>query len=233
MARISRKARTARILAVDVGGTHVKVLLHGESEARKVPSGPRMTPRQMIKAVRALAAGWRFDVVSMGYPGVVWHGKPFVEPHNLGKGWVGFDYAKGFGRPVRIVNDAAMQAIGSYEGRRMLFLGLGTGLGTALILNRVLEATELGHLPYKKGRTYEEYLGEAGLQRLGRKKWERAVFDVTARLIAAFQVDYVVLGGGNVSKLKKLPPQARLGDNANAFKGGFRLWLEPDWVAPR
>jgi polyphosphate glucokinase len=226
----ARPRRKARILAIDLGGTHVKVLLHGEPDERKAASGPRMTPRDMVRVVRVLARGWRYDRVSLGYPGVVWHGKPFVEPVNLGKGWVGFDYERAFGRPIRIINDAAMQAIGSYQGGRMLFLGLGTGLGTALILDRMVEATELAHLPYKKGRTYEEYLGNAGLERLGHKKWERAVFDVTERLRAAFEVDYVVLGGGNALKLKKLPAGARLGDNANAFKGAFRLWLESDWA---
>jgi polyphosphate glucokinase len=228
----ARPRRKARILAIDLGGTHVKVLLRGESDERKAASGPRMTPREMVRAVRVLARGWRYDRVSLGYPGVVWHGKPFVEPRNLGKGWVGFDYQRAFGCPIRIINDAAMQAIGSYQGGRMLFLGLGTGLGTALILDGSVEATELAHLPYKKGRTYEDYLGKAGLERLGRKKWERAVFDVTERLRAAFEVDYVVLGGGNAVRLKSLPPGARLGDNANAFAGAFRLWLEPGWVQP-
>lgn len=227
MARASHKSR---ILAVDIGGTHVKVLLHGESDERKFLSGPKMTPREMVQTVRKLARGWRYEVVSIGYPGVVLHGRPLAEPCNLGHGWVGFDFRKAFSRPVRVINDAAMQAIGSYRGGRMLFLGLGTGLGAALILDRQVEATELAHLPYKKGRTYEDYLGDHGLRRLGRKKWERAVFDVTDRLRAAFEVDYVVLGGGNVRLLKKLPDHARLGDNANAFVGAFRLWLEPGWV---
>jgi len=220
-----------RILAVDVGGTHVKVLLRGEVQAREAPSGPKMTPREMVRCVRRLARGWRYDVVSMGFPGVVLHGRPATEPRNLGKGWVGFDYRTAFGRPVHIINDAAMQAIGSYEGGRMLFLGLGTGLGVALIVNGTVEATELGHLPYKKGRTYEDYLGLRGLERLGKKKWRRAVADVTLRLATAFEVDYVVLGGGNANALKKLPPRARLGDNSHAFEGGFRLWLEPQWMA--
>ncbi len=221
-----------RILVVDIGGTHVKALASGAREPRKADSGPDLTPRRMIRLVRKLAEGWRYDVVSMGYPGVVLRGRPFAEPPNLGAGWLKFDYARAFGRPVRILNDAAMQAIGSYEGGRMLFLGLGTGLGTALIVDRVLEATEIGHLPYKKGRTYEDYLGKRGLERLGRKKWERAVHDVTERLTAAFEVDYVVIGGGNAKKLKKLPPRARLGDNANAFEGGFRLWREEGWAQP-
>jgi polyphosphate glucokinase len=228
----TRAKRGAGILAIDLGGTHVKVLLQGLSEERKAPSGPRMTPRQMVAAVRTLARGWHYDRISLGYPGVVLHGKPLVEPRNLGKGWVGFDYRRAFGRPVHIINDAAMQAIGSYHGGRMLFLGLGTGLGTALILDGLVEATELAHLPYKKGRSYEEYLGLAGLERLGRKKWERAVFDVTERLRTAFEVEYVVIGGGNAVRLKKLPPGARLGDNANAFTGAFRLWLEPGWTPP-
>src|SRR5580704_3143568 len=226
--------RPKRILAVDVGGSHVKVLLSGlpagQDAARRVDSNPKFTPGQMVKAVRTLAQGWRYDAVSIGYPGVVWHGRPLIEPHHLGKGWVGFDYAAAFGKPVRMVNDAAMQAIGSYEGGRMLFLGLGTGLGSALILGGVIEPMELGHLPYQKGRTYEEYVGAAGLARLGKKCWRRAVFDVVERLTTAFEVDYVVLGGGNVAKLKHLPPHARAGNNANAFTGGFRLWTESNWI---
>jgi polyphosphate glucokinase len=223
-----------QILAVDVGGSHVKVLLSGlpagQDSARRVASNPKLTPAQMVKAVRVLAQGWNFDAVAIGYPGVVWHGRPLIEPHHLGKGWVGFDYAAAFGKPVRMVNDAAMQAIGSYEGGRMLFLGLGTGLGSALVLGGVLEPMELGHLPYRKGRTYEDYLGIPGLARLGKKRWRGAVFDVVDRLSAAFEVDYVVLGGGNVAKLKKLPPRVRAGHNANAFIGGFRLWSEKSWT---
>ncbi len=228
---MARTSHRSRILAIDLGGTHVKVLLHGQKEERKAPSGPKMTPRQMVRAVRELASGWRYDVIGMGYPGVVLHGQPFVEPRNLGHGWVGFDFRKAFGRPVRLINDAAMQAIGSYHGGRMLFLGLGTGLGTALILDHMVEATELAHLPYKKGRTYEDYLGKKGLRRLGRKKWERAVCDVTERLRAAFEVEYVVLGGGNARLIERLPKSAALGDNANAFVGAFKLWLEPGWTA--
>ena len=221
---------TPRILAIDVGGTRVKVLLRGQSEVRAVRSGPKMRASDMVREVRALTRGWRYDVVAMGYPGVVCHGRPATEPHNLGAGWVGFDYHKAFGHPVRIVNDAAMQAIGSYSGGRMLFLGLGTGLGVAIILNGVLESTEIGHLLYKKDRTYEDYLGKRGMHRLGHKKWRAAVKDVTERLREAFEVDYGVLGGGNARQLKQLPPHARLGDNANAFVGAFRLWLEPNWV---
>ncbi len=227
---MARTSHRSRILAVDLGGTHVKVLLHGEKEERKADSGPKMTPREMVRIVRKLATGWRYDVLGIGYPGVALHGRPIAEPHNLGHGWVGFDFRKAFGRPVRLVNDAAMQAIGDYRGGRMLFLGLGTGLGTALILDRMLEATELAHLPYKKGRTYEDYLGKHGLERLGRKKWERAVLDVTERLRAAFEVEYVVIGGGNARLLKKLPEYASLGANANAFVGAFKLWLERGWT---
>jgi polyphosphate glucokinase len=227
-----QRARTDSILAIDLGGTHVKVLLYGQSDERKAPSGPRMTAREMVRTVRLLARGWRYRCVSLGYPGVVFRGKIFVEPRHLGKDWVGFDFERAFGCPVRVINDAAMQAIGDYKGGRMLFLGLGTGLGAALIFDRVVEPMELSHLPYRKKRTYEEYLGKAGLAKLGRKKWERAVFDITERLRAAFEVDDVVLGGGNAQKLKELPPGTRLGDNANAFTGAFRLWLEPGWVQP-
>jgi hypothetical protein len=221
-----------RILAIDLGGSHVKVLLYGHSNERKTRSGSRMTPREMVRAVRVLTRGWRYQCVSLGYPGVVFHGKILLDPRNLGKGWVGFDFEGAFGCPVRVINDAAMQAIGDYKGGRMLFLGLGTGLGSALIFDRVVVPMELSHLEYKKGRTYEEYLGKAGFEKLGRKKWEHAVFDVTERLRAAFEVDDVVLGGGNALKLKKLPPGTTLGDNANAFTGAFRLWLESGWVQP-
>jgi len=226
--------RPRRILSVDIGGSHVKVLRSGlsvdENSERKVVSGPNLTPGQMVKAVRTLAEGWAFDAVAIGYPGVVWHGRPIVEPHHLGKGWVAFDYAAAFGKPVRMLNDAAMQAIGSYEGGRMLFLGLGTGLGSALILNGVIEPMELGRLPYRKERTYEDYVGIAGLLRLGKKRWRRAVFDVVEKLSTAFEVDYVMLGGGNVAKLKTLPPRVRAGHNYNAFVGGFRLWTEKSWT---
>ncbi len=178
----------------------------------------------MAAAVRRAVAGWQYDAVSIGYPGPVLHGRPVTEPHNLGPGWVGFDFRKAFGRPVRVINDAAMQALGSYEGGRMLFLGLGTGLGSALIVDGVLEPMELAHLPYKKGRTYEDYVGRAGLLRLGKKKWRSAVADVVKKLKAALQADYVVLGGGNAKLLKTAPAGAKLGDNSNAFRGGCRLW---------
>jgi polyphosphate glucokinase len=221
-----------KVLAIDVGGTHVKLLLSGRRVPVKIPSGPRMTPRRMVSAVKRLTDGWRHDVVSIGYPGPVLHGRAVAEPHNLGPGWVGFDFKTALGRPVRLVNDAAMQALGSYRGGRMLFLGLGTGLGSALIVDGSLEPMELAHLPYKKGRTYEDYVGLRGLERLGKKKWRRAVADVAMRLKTALEAEEVVLGGGNAKLLKTLPPDARLGDNANAFIGGFRLW-EQDVTPPR
>ena len=212
------------MLVVDIGGTHVKILASGHRTPLKIDSGPKMTPRRMVSAIRKAAAEWKFTRVSIGYPGPVLHSKPVSEPHNLGQGWVGFNFHKAFGHPVKIVNDAAMQAIGSYEGGRMLFLGLGTGLGSALIVDGILEPTELAHLPYKHGRTYEDYIGLRGLERLGPKKWRRAVADVVDRLKAALEADYVVIGGGNAKLLKKLPRSARLGSNDNAFRGGFQLW---------
>lgn len=213
-----------KILVIDVGGTNVKLLATGHRTPVKIPSGPRLTPRRMVAAVRKASAEWTYSKVSIGYPGPVLQGKPVSDPHNLGRGWVGFDFRKAFGKPVKLVNDAAMQAIGSYAGRRMLFLGLGTGLGSALIADGVLEPMELAHLPYKNGRTYEEYIGARGLKRVGKKKWRRHVTDVVTRLQAALGADYVVIGGGNAKLLKKLPPGARLGTNANAFRGGFLLW---------
>jgi len=217
-----------RILVIDVGGTHVKVLATGEREERKVISGPTMTPAQMVKDVKQLTSDWKYDVVSIGYPSPAVQGRPLHEPCNLGKGWVGFHFRRAFGRPVKLVNDAAMQALGSYRGGRMLFLGLGTGLGSAMIVDGTLQPLELAHLPYKKGRTYEDYLGLRGLKRLGKKKWRRHVADVVERLKTALEPDYVVIGGGNVKKLKKLPPGAEPGDNRNAFRGGFRLWKDEE-----
>ena len=214
-----------QILAVDVGGSHVKILATGEKTPRKFVSGPNMTAEQMVSGVREAADGWNFDAVSIGYPGPVLRGKPVSEPHNLGPGWVGFDFEAAFGCPVKLVNDAAMQALGSYQGGKMLFLGLGTGLGSAMIVDGILEPMELGHLPYKK-RTYEDYVGNSGLIRSGKKKWRHDVEDVVERLVAALQPDDIVIGGGNVRKLKKLPPGCRPGENANAFRGGFRLWEE-------
>ncbi len=212
------------ILVIDVGGTHVKVADAHHKDPVKIDSGPQMTPRAMVAAVRKATADWNYSVVSIGYPGPVTHGKPLADPHNLGKGWVGFDFKKALGCPVKIINDAAMQAFGSYEGGRMLFLGLGTGLGSAMIVDGILEPMELAHLPYKNGRTYEDYIGLAALEHAGKKKWRKRVFDVTEKLKAAMEADYVVLGGGNARVLKELPPGARLGDNSNAIRGGMRLW---------
>ena len=211
------------VLVVDVGGTHVKILATGQHEPMKFLSGPTLTAKQMVAGVRKLALGWQYDVVSIGYPGPVLRDHPVAEPHNLGAGWVGFDFEKAFGRPVRLVNDAAMQALGSYKRGKMLFLGLGTGLGSTLVVNHIPEPMELGHLPYKKG-TYEDYVGERALEKQGKKRWRRHVADVVGRLISALEPDDVVLGGGNVKQLKELPPGCRSGDNANAFLGGFRLW---------
>jgi len=214
-----------KVLVVDVGGTNVKVLATGQQEPRKFASGPELKPQQMADEVKKVVRGWKYDVVSMGYPGVVMHGRPIAEPHNLGEGWVGFDYQAAFGKPVKVINDAAMQALGSYRGGKMLYLGLGTGLGSTLIVDGVVEPMELGHLPYKKG-TYEDYVGQRGLDKRGKTKWRRYVADVIARLAAALEPDDVVLGGGNVRKLKELPPGCRAGDNFDAFVGGFRLWDE-------
>jgi polyphosphate glucokinase len=212
-----------KILAVDVGGTHVKILATGETQKREIVSGPRMTARQMVSDVKKLAKDWAYDVISVGFPGPVLHGRPVAEPHNLGPGWMGFDFATAFGLPVRVINDAAMQALGSYRGGRMLFLGLGTGLGTAMIVNGVVEPMEFGHLPYKKG-TYEDYVGDRGLHRVGKKRWRKLVEDVIERLVAATEPDDVVIGGGNVVHLKTLPKGCRAGNNDNAFIGGFRMW---------
>jgi len=214
-----------QILVVDVGGNHVKILVRGQETLREFVSGPSMTAGEMVSGVLKAAEGWKFEAVSIGYPGPVLRGKPISEPHNLGRGWVGFDFEAAFRCPVKLINDAAMQALGSYEGGKMLFLGLGTGLGSAMIVDGIVEPMELGHLPYRKG-AYEDYVGIRGLKRVGKRKWRRYVEDVVARLIAALQPEYVVLGGGNVHKLKELPPKCRMGENANAFRGGFRLWEE-------
>ncbi len=213
-----------KVLVVDVGGTHLKILATSQRTPRKIVSGPKMTPGLMSNWVKKAASGWHYDVASIGYPGPVVHGRPVHEPYNLAKGWVGFDYAKALGCPVKIINDAAMQSLGSYKGGRMLFLGLGTGLGSAMIVDGILEPMELAHLPYKKGKTYEDYLGLRGLERMGKKKWRHYVDLIVKELEAALDPDYVVLGGGNVKEVKTLPPKTRLGANGNAFIGGFRLW---------
>lgn len=220
----AKRTRRKTILAVDVGGSHVKVLDNSGHTKREFVSGPHLSAKEMVKQVKDLTADWSYDVVSIGYPGPVVHDRPLAEPHNLGKGWVGFDFAKAFGCPTQVVNDALMQALGSYEGGRMLFLGLGTGLGSAMIVDGIPEPMELGHLPYHKGRTFEDEVGAAGLERLGKKKWRKKVADIVKHFVAALEPDYVMLGGGNAEKLGRLPQKARLGDNANAFKGGFRLW---------
>jgi polyphosphate glucokinase len=226
-AAVAETPSAKSVLVVDVGGTSVKILVSGETVRRSFPSGPKMTPKAMVSGVKKLAADWKYDVVSIGYPGPVLRGKPIAEPRNLGRGWVGFDFARAFGRPVKVVNDAAMQALGSYQGGKMLFLGLGTGLGSAVIVDGIVEPMELGHLPYKRG-TYEDYVGTAGMRRHGKKKWRRHVADVITRLMAALEPDDTVIGGGNVRKLTTLPQHARAGDNANAFRGGFRLWQDVD-----
>jgi polyphosphate glucokinase len=226
MLRKRRESRSgkARTLVIDVGGTHIKVLATGHHEPRKIPSGPDMTPDKMVRDVKRITEDWKYEYVTIGYPGPVVHGRPLREPHNLGGGWVGFNFRKAFGCPVKVINDAAMQALGSYQGGRMLFLGLGTGLGAAMIVDGILEPMELAHLPYKRGKSYEDYIGLRGLKRLGKTKWRRHVADIVERLKNALEVDYVVLGGGNIKHFKTLPPDTRLGDNQNAFAGGFRLW---------
>src|SRR5271165_445493 len=224
--KTARTAKSPKVLVIDVGGTNVKLLATGQKEPRKYPSGPTMTPRKMVSLVKKATADWKYDCISLGYPGPIINGHPLREPHNLGRGWVGFNFEKAFGCPVKILNDAAMQAVGSYKGRRMLFLGLGTGLGSAMIVDGTLQPMELAHLLYKKGKTYEDYLGIRGLERLGKKKWRRHVAKVVELLKAALDADYVVLGGGNSKKLDTLPAGARLGANENAFIGGFRMWKD-------
>jgi len=213
------------VLAIDVGGTHVKLLATGEQTRRKFVSGPKMDASVMVKQARKATGDWKYDVVSIGYPGPVLDGRILAEPHNLAKGWVGFNFEGAFERPVKVINDAAMQALGGYKGGRMLFLGLGTGLGTAMIINGALQPMELAHLPYRKG-TYEDYVGLRGLEKYGRKKWREHVADIVEALTAALEPDDVVIGGGNAKLVKVLPPKCRMGNNANAFLGGFRMWQD-------
>jgi polyphosphate glucokinase len=214
------------VLTIDVGGSHIKILTNAGGEPRRADSGPDLTPQQMVATVKTLAEGLAYDVISMGYPGPVRNNKPSLDPANLGKGWDGYDFAAAFGKPVKVVNDALLQAIGSYDRGRMLFLGLGTGLGAAMILDNVGQPMELAQLPYRKGRSFEDYVGERGLEKYGKKKWRKYVFDVVERLRAALQPDYIVIGGGNVDRLDALPAKSRRGDNTRAFEGGFRLWRD-------
>lgn len=222
----SRTPKARRVLVLDVGGTHVKMRIGTRGPIREFKSGRKLNASQMVAGVLKMTADWRYEVISIGFPGVVVHGKIAAEPHNLGTGWIGFDFQKAFSKPVRLINDAALQAVGSYRGGRMLFLGLGTGLGVTLILDGVIEPMEIGHMPYKHGRSYEAYVGERGYRRLGTKKWRKVVTQVVEQLSSVLEADYVVLGGGNVRKLKKLPRGVYRGDNRNAFIGGVRLWKQ-------
>jgi polyphosphate glucokinase len=230
--KANQAAKSPKVLVIDVGGTNVKLLATGQKEPRKYPSGPTMTPRKMVSLVKKSVSDWKFDCISLGYPGPIINGHPLREPHNLGRGWVGFNFHNAFGCPVKILNDAAMQAVGSYKGGRMLFLGLGTGLGSAMIVDGILQPMELAHLTYKNKKSYEDYLGLRGLERMGKKKWRRYVAKITKQLIVALEAEYVVLGGGNSKLLKELPAGARLGSNENAFLGGFRMWQKNQVANP-
>ena len=222
--KAAQGAKSPRVLVIDVGGTNIKMLATGQTEPRRYPSGHTMTPGRMIRVVKESVRDWKFDCVSLGFPGPIINECPLRDPHNLGSGWVGFNFREAFGCPVKIINDAAMQALGSYQGGRMLFLGLGTGLGAAMIVDGMLQPMELAHLIYKNGKTYEDYLGLRGLKRSGTKKWRKHVATIVKKLKTALKANYVVLGGGNSKKLKKLPAGARLGSNRNAFLGGFCMW---------
>ncbi len=213
-----------KTLVIDVGGTNVKVLATGKRTPIKIPSGTHMTPRRMVAEVSAATADWRYDRISIGFPGPVKNDHPLREPWNLGKGWVGFDFQRAFKKPVQLINDAAMQALGSYDGGRMLFLGLGTGLGSTMIHDGTLIPLELAHLPYRDGQSYEEWVGNAGMHDLGKKRWRKHVLEIIELFKAALEVDYIVLGGGNARHMKDLPRYVRVGSNANAFKGGYRMW---------
>jgi polyphosphate glucokinase len=229
----SRSPSRRRVLVIDIGGSHVKFRIGRPAsgprgKAERFDSGPKLMAEQMAKGVTGAVPQSSYDVVSIGYPGLVFHNRIAADPHNLGRGWVGFDFEGAFGKPVRLINDAAMQAIGSYKGGRMLFLGLGTGLGATLIIDGVVEPMEIGHMPYKGGRTFEDYVGECGRERLGTKKWRKVVREVVGQLSRVLEVDYVVVGGGNARRLKTLPDNVSLGDNNNAFVGGLRLWEAGD-----
>jgi polyphosphate glucokinase len=217
-------------LAIDIGGTHVKIRIPSEMEKREFESGPTLTPKQMVDGVKKLSTGWKFDSITIGLPAPIRNNKPVKNPVNLGPGWVDFDYDADFGVPVKIINDAAMQAVGSYKAGRMLFLGLGTGLGSCLIVDHSVVPLELAHMPYRKGKTFEDYVGLRGLKKLGKKRWRKHVSEVCDILYAALLPDEIVIGGGNVKNLKELPDHCRAGDNANAFEGGFRLW-QKDWAS--
>jgi polyphosphate glucokinase len=224
VARTSKVKVPRRVLVIDIGGSHVKYRIGSRGKISRFDSGPELTAEQMAEGVTAAVPRSSYDAVSIGYPGLVFHGRITAEPHNLGQGWVHFDFEKAFGKPVRLINDAAMQAIGSYDGGRMLFLGFGTGLGATLILDGVVEPMELGHMPYRNGRTFEQYVGECGRARLGTRKWRKVVRQVVDQLSKVLEVDYVVVGGGNAKRLRNLPDKVCLGDNNNAFVGGLRLW---------
>jgi polyphosphate glucokinase len=227
MNNINRKGVFMNVLVIDIGGSHIKFLVTGQTEPRRIDSGASFSPQQMVADVHEATKDWPFDVVSIGFPGPIEDNKPIREPKNIGTGWIGFDFAAALGKPVKLVNDAAMQAVGSYEGGRMLFLGLGTGLGSTLVLDsKTFVPMEIAHLPYRKGKTFEDHVGQRGLDHYGKKKWLKFVDDVVTRLRLAFVADYVVLGGGNARLIKKLPAETRLGKNTNAFQGGFRLWDE-------
>ena len=213
-----------KVLVIDVGGNNVKMRVSDDETSRRFKSGPDLTPERVVAGVAETAEGWDYDAITVGVPAPIVDGRPAIDPVNLGDGWAGFDFEAAFGKPTRVINDASMQALGSYEGGRMLFMGLGTGLGSAMVVDGKVLPLELGHLPYKSDKTFEDYVGIAGLKRMGRKKWEVCVHDVVAKLNGALLCDYVVLGGGNTKKLKELPPGARRGANTNAFLGGFRLW---------
>jgi polyphosphate glucokinase len=221
---MKNRSAPGTILSIDVGGSHVKVMTNKNRIRRDFVSGPKLTAKAMVAQIKEITKDWSYDVISVGYPGPVVRDSPAAEPHNLGKGWKSFDFGRAFGRPAKVVNDALMQALGDYENGKMLFLGLGTGLGSAMIVDGALVPMELAHLPYRKDKTFEDFVGAAGLKRYGKKKWTRYVEDVVDRLVAALEPDYVVIGGGNADKLGALPKKSRMGKNGNAFLGGFRLW---------